>query len=102
MNTNPCTPPTPREIGLHPELSLVALLQQTINITTCSLIAANPELAEPDFPPWCCPESPAILLARYLLKQLDLLSELLPEYKTAVMRQDCPSNQPVSTDSHPF
>lgn len=101
MNTGPWMSPSPMEIGLHPELSLVALLQQTIDITTCSLIAANPELDEPDFTPWG-QQSPATILSRYLLKQLDLLAELLPEYKTAVIEQDCPSNQPVSTDSHPF
>lgn len=102
MNTSPGPLPTPMEINLHPELSIVALLHHTINLTTCSLLAAHPELSECDLPPWWVPPAPATLLSRYLLKQLDLLAELLPEYKIAVLEPYRPAHRAGPTDAQPF
>ena len=77
-----CTPPTPIEIGLNPELAPVALLQQTIDMTSRALLAAHPELAEPEFPNWFS-KMPSTVVAQFLIRQrLDILSvqpvQLLP------------------------
>ncbi|MFU8807432.1 MAG: hypothetical protein ACNA8W_26720, partial [Bradymonadaceae bacterium] len=73
--------PTPAELDCHPELGPISLLQASVELTIRCLVAAHPELCDGQCSPWD-PLSPAAVLARCLVKQLDLLSELLPEYRT--------------------
>jgi len=102
MDRNPCPLPTPAELELHPELGLLSLLQASIDLAIRSLVAAHPELSDWDCPPWD-PPSYATVLARCLVRQLDLLSELLPDYHTAATAEDHPGHRPATTpDADPF
>jgi hypothetical protein len=93
--------PTPIEIGVNPEIAPVALLHYAIDITARSLVAAYPELCEFDLPRLLS-NSPSTLLAHVLLQQLDPLSELLSEYRTAVTIEASPGCRPASQRPDPF
>ena len=97
-----CAPPTPIEIGLNPELALVALLQQTIDMTSRALLAAHPELAESEFPDWFS-KMPSTVVAQFLIRHLEGLAELLPQYRTAVICDWNPKKPPApSSPPAPF
>jgi hypothetical protein len=92
MNVLSCAPRNPDEIGANPELAFVTLLHQTIELTTGSLLAAHPELSEVELPPWT-PASSATTLARLLVRQLAIVSEILPEYCTTQAFETSPANR---------
>ncbi len=93
--------PTPIEIGMNPEIAPVALLQYAIDITARSLVTAYPELCEFDLPRRLS-DSPSTLLAHVLLQQLDPLSELLSEYRTAVTIEASPGCRSENQQANPF
>ena len=76
--------PSPHEIGTNPELALVRLLQEAIEMTIRSLRGAYPELDE-DVPPAWFSLTPVTCVAQLLIKQLALTAELLPEYRAALI-----------------
>lgn len=81
MHRDPWTPDNLHELSANPELTLSALLQHTIELTTGLLLIAHPEISEGELPPWASP-SPATTLARLLVRQLAIVSEIVPEYRT--------------------
>ena len=93
MNIDPWTPDNLHELSTTPELTLSALLQHTIELTTGLLLIAHPEISENEFPPWT-PASPATTLARLLVRQLGLVSEILPEYRITQAFETSPANRP--------
>jgi hypothetical protein len=101
MNCDRCTMATPIEISLNPELALIGLLQHTIAMTIRSLTAAHPKLSEVEFPS-CMIRYPSAITARSLIRHLELISELLPEYRTALIAQTNPNTQMQAPTSDPF
>lgn len=92
MNVLSCVPRNPDEISANPELAFVALLHHTIDMTTGSLLAAHPDISEVELPPWT-PASCATTLARLLVRQLAIVSEILPEYCTTQAFETSPANR---------
>jgi hypothetical protein len=101
MNCDRCTTATPVEIALNPELAVIGVLQQAITMTIRSLAAAHPELSEMEFPAWMT-QYPSVITARSLVRHLELLSELLPEYRAALIAASQPSKRTLEHDSDPF
>lgn len=89
------TLPSPHEIGMNPELALVRLLQELIEITVRSFRAAYPELDEDEQPPWFS-LTPATCVAQLLIKQLALTAEILPDYHAALVQEW--TQRPVMAD----
>jgi len=92
MHIDPWTTDNLHELSTNPELTLSALLQHTIELTTGLLLIAHPEISEGEFPPWT-PASPAATLARLLVRQRALVSEMLPEYRTTQAFETSPANR---------
>jgi hypothetical protein len=101
MNCDRCTMATPLEISQNPELALIGVLHQTIALTIRSLAAAHPELSELEFPSWMI-HYPSAITARSLIRHLELLSELLPEYRTALIAESLPGKKTPEPRSDPF
>jgi len=100
MHIDPWTPSNLHELSTNPELTLSALLQHMIELTTGLLLIAHPEISEGELPPWT-PASPAATLARLLVRPLALISEILPEYRTTQAFETSPANRPP-TRNDPF
>jgi hypothetical protein len=93
MHIDPWTTDNLHELSTNPELTLSALLQHTIELTTGLLLIAHPEISEGGLPPWT-PASPAATLARLLVRQLGAICEILPEYRRTQAFQMSPANRP--------
>jgi len=102
MNCGRCIPTPLSEIETNPELALVGLLQQTISMTIRSLSAAHPELCELESPSWNIHHYPSAIAARTLMRHLELLSDLLPDYRTALLAEINPDPRIQTATSDPF
>jgi len=78
--------PSPHEIGMNPELALLHLLLEAIEMTIRSLYGAYPELEQTESLAWFS-LTPATCVAQLLIKQLTLTADLLPEYRAALMSE---------------
>jgi hypothetical protein len=101
MSTSPVPLPSPSETAGAPELVPLALLEFTVKLTTRSLLVAHPELSDSE-PPATFAVPPSATLAYLLLRQLKSLSQLLPDYRYALIL-DWDRPQPSSPpDPDPF
>lgn len=88
------TIPTPRDIDEKPEIALLYLLFESLEVASRTLIAAHPILQNDERPYWV-KLSPDDEAARLLLKNLDRLSQAILHYKKTV-------NPPPSQDKNPI
>ncbi len=76
--------PTPGQIANTPELAMLATLQHGLELTLRAIIAAHPDLDDPDRPYWATEPSRTQHAAQRLLVQISLLQALTQEYVEAI------------------
>lgn len=86
--------PTPRNINENPEIALLYLLFESLEVASRTIIAAHPILLNEERPYWVklTPDDEA---ARLLLKNLDRLSRSILRYKKTVTPPPSLYNNPI-------
>src|SRR5262249_5279793 len=86
--------PTPPELDQAPALGVLALVAGALDVAGMALLAAHPDLADPERPGWL-PRSPALGPANAILRLADRLRETISTYRHAVLP---PPPAPSSAD----
>jgi hypothetical protein len=73
-------PPTPEELVETPELAILAALDDTLALTLRALVAAHPQLADPECPYWARHASAKSVAADRILKASRPLSTAIEAY----------------------
>jgi hypothetical protein len=95
---SPCDQrPTPQELARWPELAVLAWLHYGLDLTVRALVAAYPELDDPERPHWL-PRSPAAPAAQCVLTHADALSRAVTRYRLAITREHDHAEPPPSDD----
>jgi len=76
--------PTPIEIADVPELAILAALEDILDLALRALLAAHPQLGDPDCPYWAQDPSPAHAAADRILAAAVPLARALDTYRRAV------------------
>jgi len=76
--------PTPDEIAQDPELALLHALDQILNLVPRVLVAAHPELADPDAPFWVREASTTTRHANHIVLDAHRLHQHIRAYRTAI------------------
>lgn len=84
MSPAPARFPTPPEIADVPELAILAALENTLDLAIYALLAAHPQLGDPDCPSWLRDPSPARASADRILAAAAPLARALGAYRRAV------------------
>jgi hypothetical protein len=85
--TAPYDPPTPRDAERHPELPLLAALDEVLDMTSVSLCAHYPETLPPDWPLGSPrPPDPAAHVANVLLTLVEVLRQTTRVYRETIAR----------------
>ena len=77
-------PPTPDEIADAPELALLQALDPILELVPRALVAAHPELADPEAPYWVREASPTTRKADDILAAAHRLQHHLRAYRLAI------------------
>ena len=86
---NPRRPPTPAEIADAPELAILAALSDTLDLALRALVAAHPQLGDPDCPAWIRQAGPDSVAADVILTAATHLSDALDAYRRVLsLRRD--------------
>ena len=72
--------PTPSELAHAPELALIAVLESTLELTVCILVAEHPQLYDHERPYWIV-QPPASILAESIVSLVDSLRQALADYR---------------------
>jgi hypothetical protein len=91
---SPTRLPTPDQIAEVPELAILAALEDTLDLALRALVAAHPQLANPETPFWARDASPARGAADRILAAALRLARALRRYRRAVT----PSRRPGDPD----
>lgn len=70
---------TPSEVGEHPELAVLEILDSALGMARFAIIAANPELTDSD--PDTAPCDMEVLAATHILIAADTLHRVLASYR---------------------
>jgi len=82
-------PPTPQELVDAPELAILAALGDILNLALRSLVAAHPQLIDPECPHWARNGSAERDAAERILTASALLSTAIEQYcRAAAARRD--------------
>jgi hypothetical protein len=92
----PAVPPTPHELVVVPELTLLAALNHLLELATLTVVAIHPELASDQSPRR--PLDPQAVLADRIIQLASRLTETLTRYRAAALA----SLQRPDTDDDPF
>jgi len=76
--------PTPDELADHPELALLHALDEILELLPRVLVAAHPELAEPDAPYWVREASEPARRANDLVLDAHRLRQDTRHYRAAI------------------
>jgi hypothetical protein len=89
-----CQPPTPRELVDAPELAILAALDDILTLTLRALVAAHPQLADPECPHWARDGSAERDAAERSLAASAPLSTAIAEYGRATAGRRDPDDDP--------
>ena len=78
--------PTPYELADHPELALLHALDEIMDLVPRVLVAAHPELADPDAPFWVREASEPARHAGHVLADVHRLQLHIRSYRDAITR----------------
>jgi len=94
--------PTPEELERAPQLAVLSTLESTLEMTTCVLELAHPELAaDQDSPYWVC--GLHIIVADRILALVEQLQDALWRYRDLVRDRAKPSSLHLyNPDDLPF
>lgn len=82
-------PPTPQELADVPELAILAALDATLALALRALVAAHPQLVDPECPHWARDVSAERDAAERILTASVPLSTAIEEYgRAAAARRD--------------
>ena len=82
-------PPTPQELVDAPELAILAALDDTLVLALRALVAAHPQLVDPECPHWARDGSAERHAADRILTASATLSTAIEEYcRAAAARRD--------------
>lgn len=73
---------TPSNVGEHPELAVLEILDSALGMARFAIIAANPELT--DFDPDTAPCDMEVLAATHILIAADTLHRVLASYRAVL------------------
>ena len=90
----PTPPPTPFEIANAPELAILAALDATLDLALRALLAAHPQLGDPDVPSWARDSSPSRTTADRILALAVRLTHELNAYRRATAPSPRPEHDP--------
>ncbi len=76
--------PTPAELAEAPELAILAALDDTLELALRALVAAHPQLGDPDCPAWAQDPGAARAAADRILSAARHLTRALQAYRRAV------------------
>lgn len=77
--------PTPDELADNPELALLHALDDLLELVSRVLVAAHPELADPDAPYWVREASKTTHHANYIVATTHRLQQRIRAYRDAIM-----------------
>lgn len=94
--------PTPEELERLPQLAILATLESTLEMTTCVLQVAHPELArDEECPYWVC--GMPVIVADHILTLVERLQDALFRYRDLTRDQAKPSSLHLyDPDDQPF
>jgi len=92
------TRPTPDELAATPELGLLAALEASLDLSLLALVAAHPELCDPERPPWRIDPGPACRAAKDFVPLARKLGDAIADYRRAVATEH---QRPIE-DDFPF
>jgi hypothetical protein len=78
--------PTPAELDEAPELALLHALDEILDLVPRVLVAAHPELADPDAPFWVREAPRTTRKANDIVATTHRLQQHLRDYRTAIAR----------------
>jgi hypothetical protein len=84
MSPAPARFPTPPEIADVPELAILAALEHTLDLALYALLAAHPQLSDPECPDRLRDPSPARAAADRIVTAAHSLARALDAYRRAV------------------
>ena len=73
---------TPSDLGDHPELAVLQILDSTLGIAKFAIIAAHPELTETD--PAAIPSDLKVLAAEHVMIAADALQRFIASYRSVI------------------
>lgn len=76
--------PTPAELDETPALALLAALDHALELTLRALLAAHPQLGDPECPAWARDPAPAHPAAERLVAAASALAEAIDAYRRTV------------------
>lgn len=71
---------TPADLGDHPELGVLQILDSALEIAKFAIIAVHPELTDPDPDPAAAPDV-EVLAAEHVLISVDTLLRVIASYR---------------------
>jgi len=77
--------PTPDELADNPELALLHALDDILELVPRVLVAAHPELADPDTPYWVREASKTTHHANHIVATTHRLQQRIRAYRDAIM-----------------
>lgn len=81
---SPTRTPAPEALDLAPELAILAALDHTLELALHALVAAHPQLGDPECPAWARDPAPAHHAAQRIVHAAPALTEALDAYRRAV------------------
>lgn len=95
--------PTPPQLDHHPEDGVLALLDGALLLAVRSLVAAHPDIDDPDRPYWAAVRSPASRSARQAINRAYALIGSLADYRTMRdVEDDVEDDVEIDEDDIPF
>lgn len=85
---------TPPDLGDHPELAVLEILDSTLGIAKCALIAAHPELIDAD--PGVVPSGLEAFAADHILIAAEALQRVIASYRGVIKTDACWVHLPSS------
>jgi len=92
---------TPADLGEHPELAVLQVLDCVLEMARFAVIAVNPELTDDD--PGAVPRDNEVIAAEHVLIAANTLQRVIDSYR-AVIKADAGRTQPSlpGGDDDPF
>jgi hypothetical protein len=86
--------PTPAELADAPELAILAALDDTLHLALRALVAAHPQLGDPDCPAWAREAGATAAAADRILTAARRLDRALDAYRRATTRSRDADSEP--------
>jgi len=92
--------PTPEDLDRAPELAILAALDPTLELAAAALVAAHPELCDPERPAWLGAPTRSAAIAQSLMRKAHGLQRATRDYRRAV--EIPPREDPADLDDLEF